>query len=48
LQEAFDSLAPDGEELMLRLICQLLPEAAMLMITNQPSAAAFHHRQIIV
>ena len=48
LQEAFDSLNPDGEALMLRLICQQLPEAAMLTITNQPSAEAFHHRRIIL
>jgi putative ATP-binding cassette transporter len=48
LQEAFDSLAPDDEESMLRLICQELPEAAMLTITNQPTAAAFHHRKIVV
>jgi hypothetical protein len=33
---------------MLRLICQLLPDAAMLTITNQPTAAAFHPRQIVV
>ena len=46
LQEAFDSLDPDGEELMLRLICQELPESAMLTITNQPTAEAFHDRQI--
>jgi len=46
VQEAFDSLDPDGEELMLSLICQELPEAAMLTITNQPTAEAFHHRQI--
>jgi ABC-type uncharacterized transport system fused permease/ATPase subunit len=46
LQDAFDSLDPDGEKLMLGLICQELPEAAMLMITNQPTAEAFHHRQI--
>ena len=46
LQEAFDSLDPDGEELMLRLICQELPEATMLTITNQPTAEAFHDRQI--
>lgn len=46
LQEAFDSLDPEGEALMLRLICQELPEAAMLTITNQPTAGAFHHRQI--
>ncbi|HEY5139312.1 MAG TPA: ABC transporter ATP-binding protein/permease, partial [Methylococcales bacterium] len=41
LQEAFDSLDPDGEELMLQLICQELPEAAMLTITNQPTAEAY-------
>ena len=46
LQEAFDSLDPEGEALMLRLICQQLPEAAMLTITNQPTAEAFHHRHI--
>jgi vitamin B12/bleomycin/antimicrobial peptide transport system ATP-binding/permease protein len=48
LQEAFDSLDPDGEELMLRLICQELPDAAMLTITNQPTADAFHDRQIVL
>ena len=48
LQEAFDSLDPKGEELMLSLICQELPKAAMLTITNQPTAEAFHHRQITV
>jgi putative ATP-binding cassette transporter len=46
MQEAFDSLDPKGEELMLRLICQQLPDAAMLTITNQPTAEAFHHRKI--
>ena len=48
LQEAFDSLDPDGEVSMLRLICQELPEAAMLTITNQPTAEAFHERQIVL
>ena len=48
LQEAFDSLDPDGEESMLRLICQELPESAMLTITNQPTAEAFHHRRIVL
>jgi putative ATP-binding cassette transporter len=48
LQEAFDSLDPDGEVLMLRIICQQLPDAALLSITNQPTAAAFHHRKIIL
>ncbi|MEY3289016.1 MAG: hypothetical protein RLZZ419_1258 [Pseudomonadota bacterium] len=48
LQEAFDSLDPEGEVLMLRIICQQLPDAALLSITNQPSAIAFHHRKIIL
>jgi len=48
LQEAFDSLDPEGEALMFRLICQELPEAALLTITNQPSALAFHNRKIIL
>jgi len=46
LQEAFDSLDPDGERLMLRLICQELPNSAMLTISNQPTAEAFHQRRI--
>ena len=45
-QEAFDSLTPEGESEMLRLICQELPDAAMLTIMNQPTAEAFHHRRI--
>jgi len=48
LQEAFDSLDPDGEDEMFRLICQELPDAALLTVTNQPTAAKFHHRQIIL
>jgi putative ATP-binding cassette transporter len=48
VQEAFDSLDPDGEKLMLSLICQELPDTAMLTISNQPSAAAFHNRRIIL
>lgn len=46
LQEAFDSLDPEGEELMWRLICRELPAAAMLTITTHPAAEAFHRRQI--
>ncbi len=48
LQESFDSLDPDGEIEMYRLICQELPDAALLTVTNQPTAKAFHQRQIIV
>ena len=46
LQEAFDSLDPEGEIEMFRLICQELPDAAMLTITNQPTADLFHQRRI--
>jgi len=46
IQEAFDSLDPDGEIAMFRLICRELPDVALLTITNQPTAEAFHQRQI--
>jgi putative ATP-binding cassette transporter len=48
LQESFDSLDPEGEVSMLRLICEELPEATLLSITNQPTAEAFHQRRIIL
>ena len=48
LQEAFDSLDPEGEVSMLRIICQELPDAALLSITNQPSGVAFHSRKIVL
>lgn len=46
LQEAFDSLPPDGETDMYRLISQQLPDATLLTISNQPTAHAFHQRRI--
>jgi putative ATP-binding cassette transporter len=48
LQEAFDSLDPQGEVAMLSLIRDELPDAAMLTITNQPTADAFHQRRIVL
>jgi len=48
MQEAFDSLTPEGESSMLRLIAQQLPEAGMLTIMNQPTADAYHQRQLIL
>lgn len=48
LQEAFDSLDPQGEVAMLGLIRDELPDAAMLTITNQPTADAFHQRRIVL
>jgi len=38
--------ATEDEEDMFRLICQRLPEAAMLTISHQPKAAAFHQKTI--
>ncbi|MEQ1621855.1 MAG: ABC transporter ATP-binding protein/permease [Methylococcales bacterium] len=48
MQEAFDSLTPEGETSMMRLIAQQLPDAGMLTIMNQPTADAFHQRQLIL
>lgn len=46
LQQAFDSLDSDGEIAMLRLICQELPRSAILTITHESRAEAFHQRKI--
>ncbi|ESS71515.1 ABC-type transport system, permease and ATPase component [Methyloglobulus morosus KoM1] len=46
IQEALDSLTPDGEKQMLELLSAELPNAAILSITNQPSAEAFHQRKL--
>ncbi len=46
LQQAFDSLDSDGEIAILRLICQQLPQAAILTITHESRAEAFHQRMI--
>ena len=46
LQQAFDSLDSDDEIAMLRLICQELPKSAILTITHESRAEAFHQRKI--
>ncbi len=46
LQQAFDSLDSDGETAMLRLIFQELPKSAILTITHESRAEAFHQRRI--
>jgi vitamin B12/bleomycin/antimicrobial peptide transport system ATP-binding/permease protein len=46
IQEALDSLTPDGETQMLELLDKELPDAAILSITNQPTAEAFHQRKL--
>lgn len=48
IQEAFDSLDPEGEKNLLQTIVHELPEATFLTISNQPSAEAFHERLIRV
>lgn len=46
MTEAFDSLPPDVEVGMYRLISQKLPNATLLTLSNQPAAEAFHPRKI--
>ncbi len=48
MQEAFDSLDPDGEVEMVSLIHKKLPQAAMLTITKQPTIQNLHKRRITV
>ena len=48
MQEALDSLDPEGEAAMIRLINRELPDAAMLVITNQPSIQAMMTRRIFL
>jgi putative ATP-binding cassette transporter len=46
VQEALDSLSPDDEDKMLKLLAQELPHAGILTITHQPAAQAFHQRKL--
>ena len=46
LQEAFDALDPEEEQRMLQLICEQLPEAAILAISRQPDGDSFYTRQL--
>ena len=48
IEEAFDSLDPESEALMLRTICQQLPDATLITLSNQPTAEAFHTRHIVL
>ena len=41
VQEAFDSLKPEEEERMLRLICEQLPNAALLIISHSLEKTTF-------
>lgn len=46
VQEALDSLTPEGEIQMMALLDQELPQSTILSITNQPTAEAFHQRKL--
>jgi putative ATP-binding cassette transporter len=46
LQEAFDSLEPQDEEHMMRLICNQFPDATLLTISHMPDSAAMHTRSL--
>jgi vitamin B12/bleomycin/antimicrobial peptide transport system ATP-binding/permease protein len=46
IQEALDSLTPEGETQMLELLDKELPNVAIISITNQPMAEAFHQRKL--
>ena len=46
IQQAMDSLSPNDEIKMLEFLAKELPEAAILSITNQPTAEAFHQRKL--
>ncbi len=46
MQEAFDSLDPEGEVAMIKLILKKLPDAAMLTITKQPAIQELFKRRI--
>jgi putative ATP-binding cassette transporter len=48
IEEAFDSLDPETEVDMLRLICQQLPDATLLTMSNQPTAEVFHNRHLVL
>lgn len=48
MQEAFDSLDPEGEVDMIKIINRKLPDSAMLTITKQPTIQAMHKRRIVL
>jgi len=48
MQEAFDSLDPEGEVDMIRIINNKLPQSTLLTITKQPTIQAMHKRRILL
>lgn len=47
LHEPFDSLDPEGEVMMLQIICKHLPDVTLITVTNQPTAESFHQRRLV-
>lgn len=48
IQESLDSLPPQDETKMLKLLAYELPLTGILTITHQPSAQAFHQRELMI
>jgi vitamin B12/bleomycin/antimicrobial peptide transport system ATP-binding/permease protein len=48
VQEALDSLTPEGETEMMELLIKELPNAAIMSITNQPTVGAFHQHRLTI
>ncbi|MBS3955434.1 MAG: ABC transporter ATP-binding protein/permease [Methylomicrobium sp.] len=48
MQEAFNSLNPEDEVEMIRMIMREFPDSTLLTITKQPAIRALHKRQIIL
>jgi putative ATP-binding cassette transporter len=48
MQEAFDSLDPEGEVDMIKILNRKLPDSALLTITKQPTIQAMHTRHIVL
>ncbi|MDO9238592.1 MAG: ABC transporter ATP-binding protein/permease [Methylicorpusculum sp.] len=48
MQEAFNSLNPEDEVEMIRMIMRGFPDSTLLTITKQPAVRALHKRQIIL
>lgn len=48
MQEAFDSLDPEGEVEMIKIINRKLPDSTVLTITKQPTIQSMHKRRIVL
>jgi vitamin B12/bleomycin/antimicrobial peptide transport system ATP-binding/permease protein len=46
MEEATDAFDPEGERLIMEMLCRELPNASLLNISFHPDLAALHHRTI--